>query len=483
MWGRTGAALVWLAPLSAFAHPADDLPQGHWMELSLNTIADVDPCPERDCSYSAVEGLSGAINDWCGGAFATGYGTYGGLVVFGGGHNGYFGSEIYVFDVESQLWTRHTEPYDDGSSSVAAACSDDGVYPDGSACPPHTYDRVDYDPGTNAFVLLFSTTDPVCGGCGSSHAHLFGFDDDAWRLGASHPIPPASTGASSAYDPTRQMFWLLPAYNGHFSAYDPVADAWSVYETYNISIDAVSAVDPVRDLFVTVDGRGTQTVIVHDLADPSAGGVTVNLRGSSPILERGAQGFEWDPVSEQFVGWAGGTEVWTLVPPEGDWRSEAWTWLRVDAAKGNAVTPTEPNGNGTYSRWRHVPSLNVFVVVNAIDEPVYAYRLSADPGVGPNDDDTGGSGGSESGPDETGGSPTSTSTSTSGSGGGGTSSTAGASGGVDTSSQGSSSTASTSESDGSGCGCAAPRKGAREGLALLLVVLAAGRRRRVASIG
>ena len=60
------------------------------------------------CSYSAVEGVSGVIDDWCGGAFASGFGTLGGLVVWGGGHNGYFGSELYVFDLESQLWVRHT---------------------------------------------------------------------------------------------------------------------------------------------------------------------------------------------------------------------------------------------------------------------------------------------------------------------------------------------------------------------------------------
>lgn len=55
----------------------DDLEPGRWTVISLNTIDDVDPCPSQDCSYSAVEGISGVIDDWCGGAFATRFGELG----------------------------------------------------------------------------------------------------------------------------------------------------------------------------------------------------------------------------------------------------------------------------------------------------------------------------------------------------------------------------------------------------------------------
>ena len=72
--------------------PYDDLVPGQWAVVSSNTIQDLDPCPTRDCSYSAVEGVSAVINDWCGGVLASGFGTLGGIVAWGGGHNGYFGS-------------------------------------------------------------------------------------------------------------------------------------------------------------------------------------------------------------------------------------------------------------------------------------------------------------------------------------------------------------------------------------------------------
>src|SRR5258708_2363227 len=76
----------------------DALVPGRWTVVSLNKMQDVDPCPTRNCSYSAVEGQSAVINDWCGAALATGYGTLGALVTWGGGHDGYFGSELYAFD-------------------------------------------------------------------------------------------------------------------------------------------------------------------------------------------------------------------------------------------------------------------------------------------------------------------------------------------------------------------------------------------------
>ncbi|MEM6990949.1 MAG: hypothetical protein AAF721_10640, partial [Myxococcota bacterium] len=305
--------LATAAPRVASGHPADELQPGHWMELSLNTIEDIDPCPERDCSYSAQEGLYGAINDWCGGVLASGFGALGGLVVYGGGHQGYYGSELYVFDIDSQLWERYTQPYDNGAGSVAGECNADGVYPDGSPCPPHTYDRVEYDPVTNAFVLLFSTTDPVCGGCDSPNAHRFDFDRDSWSLGGTHPEPPSGTGAASAYDPNRNAVWLLPAYNGQFSRYDLATDTWSTHGAYNISIDVVAAIDPGRDLFVAVEGRETGTVIAFDLAQGTADGVTLDVAG------------------------AGGTAVWTLIPPDGDWATETGQGLRVDAARDNPV--------------------------------------------------------------------------------------------------------------------------------------------------
>jgi hypothetical protein len=370
-----------ILPCLSFSGPYDIEP-GHWANVSLNTIDDIDPCPARDCSYSAVSGVRCVIGCWCGGAFATKFGTLGGLIVWGGGHNGYFGNEIYIFNLGTQLWERYTEPVKNPSCNQST-----GELQDGSPCSAHTYDYLDYHPATNSFIALGSTSNHQVGGGGAPRVHLFSFDTDTWRRGADRPSSGGMTGASSAYDPNRDVFWLLPAWNGtyeDFAKYNPNANSgagqWTLYNEYIISIDAVSAVDPINDLFVTIDSRGTQTIRVMDLANPSADYVTVNTTGDQQPENRPKPGFEWDPVSSKFVAWIGGTSVYTLTPPASNWQTADWVWTKVDAAPANTVTPTSPNSNGTYSKWRYVPSKNIFIIINRTSDDVYVYKLTSDSG-------------------------------------------------------------------------------------------------------
>jgi len=214
-----------VTPASALAHPFDDLPAGHWMEVANNTIRDLDPCPGGRCSYSADQGVVAVTRAWNGGAFASGFGELGGLVVFGGGHNAYFGNELYVFDVASMQWSRHSEPVDNPVCDQAL-----GELQDGSPCSAHTYDYVEYHPVTNSFVELGSASNHEVGGGGAPWVHLFSFDDDQWRRGGSNLDGFEShTGASSAYDPNRDVFWVIPAYFQNRLQYDPVRDAWATY--------------------------------------------------------------------------------------------------------------------------------------------------------------------------------------------------------------------------------------------------------------
>ena len=120
------AALVtsWVAP--AWAGPIEDLKPGEWYEVPSSHMKDVDPCPMRNCSYSAVEGQGAVMDDWSGGAYDT---VRDRLIVWGGGHGGYAGNEIYVFDLNQLKWSRITEPSDPPGKDVPYA-------PDGSPGTP-----------------------------------------------------------------------------------------------------------------------------------------------------------------------------------------------------------------------------------------------------------------------------------------------------------------------------------------------------------
>ena len=463
--------MLGIAQPAAAATPYDDLKVGVWREISKNTIDDVDPCPSHNCSYTAVEGISAVIDDWNGGALATGYGKLGGLVAWGGGHNGYFGSEVYVFDLETQLWVRASEPYDSGNASVAPECSSQGTYPDGSACAAHTYDRVDYHPPTNQFVILSATDDPVCGGCDDGYVHTFDFDDKSWGLGPQIPNMAPLTGALSAYDEKRDVFWFLGTYNvPPLRKYDPNGNggkgAWSEHgePAQPLDIDGAAIVDPQRDLLLHIDARGSNKLFAFDLANPDQKAVELAVSGDTEIQNHAKLGFEWDPSDDRAVAWHDGAELYVLTPPSGDWKSGTWNWTKHFPDAANTVTPKR-NGNGTYSRFQYVPSVNAFVVVSSTSGPVWMVKLSDDPGSGPN---TGGVGGQ------------------SGGGGGGSAGTASggsagtASGGANNGGSSGNTASSADGSDDGGCGCRVGTRSPGSGalLAMLLVACAALTRRR-----
>jgi hypothetical protein len=174
------------------------------------------------------------------------------------------------------------------------------------------------------------------------------------------------------------VFYWVGAYYQRWAQYDPDGDngngLWTEYDLFNVEIDMVAAVDPVRDLLVLVDGRGTHQVFVANLTDPAAGFLTVSVVNGATPLAGGGHGFEWCPPLEKFVMWIEGASVWTLTPPAGDWGAENWIWEEVAPAAGNAVSPDAPNMNRTYSRWRWAPAISCFVVVNRTSGAVYAYR-------------------------------------------------------------------------------------------------------------
>ncbi|MCS6798244.1 MAG: hypothetical protein NZ898_06910 [Myxococcota bacterium] len=374
----------WLAPVQGASQPDwDDLVPGRWTVVSRNTIRDVDPCPMRRCSYSAVEGISGVIDDWNGGAFASRHGELGTLLVWGGGHNGYFGSEVYGFDLATGLWRRLSEPYDNGRDSVAGDCNDDGVYPDGSACPTHTYDQVEYDPESNRFVVVGGTPDPVCGGCVDDRVHLFELHTGRWILGARHPSGRLSYGGTTGYDPRRAAIWLLSGYTYAWARYDLRRDAWEEFRSPGVfEIDGAGLVDPERDIFLFIESRATRRLYAVDLTHPNEPFVVLRTEGDTEIQGRSALGFDREEPTGRFVAWDNGADVYVLQPPEGDWRTGAWRWTRVPPDPGNTVVP-ERNGNGTYSRFRYASTVNAFIVVSSVNGPVWAYRLSPGAGTGP----------------------------------------------------------------------------------------------------
>ena len=61
---------------------------------------------EPKSPWHGVAGFSAITEGWNGAAYASRYGASGSMIVFGGGHNDYFGSDVHAFDLASREWRR-----------------------------------------------------------------------------------------------------------------------------------------------------------------------------------------------------------------------------------------------------------------------------------------------------------------------------------------------------------------------------------------
>lgn len=374
--------LVFFLPALAGAQqpegPIDSLLPGHWYEAPGTHLSAVDPCPANDCSYSGVEGQAAVMTNWSGGAYDT---TRDRLMVWGGGHGGYAGNEVYAFDVNSLHWQRLSEPSPIGAGDPAPP-NTNSHYADGRPAARHTYDYLEYVPSVDRFFTF---------GAGGTYggAGVFGYTVDAFDP-ASHvwspraPILPADTGysgpigAKAVYDARTGWVWYHNTLSGNLKRYEPLTDTWHNHAPSYVRYGSTAAIDPDLRLLVMVGGGdGTAAnpgLAVWWLRTPNRPPFTPAVQGDATLQGAEAPGFVYDPVSRQFIGWSGGTAVYALRPPAYPY-TDTWTWTKIPAAQGNTVTPSAPDPRGTYGRFRYVPSKNAFVLVNRTTENVYAYKL------------------------------------------------------------------------------------------------------------
>src|SRR5438876_2240675 len=97
--GGIGFALAGIAA----AGPLEELPPGHWYEVPSSHLRDVAPEEGQFPGTWGVEGPPATMNDWSGGAYDSKRDR---LIIWGGGHGGYAGNEIYVFDIGTLAWKR-----------------------------------------------------------------------------------------------------------------------------------------------------------------------------------------------------------------------------------------------------------------------------------------------------------------------------------------------------------------------------------------
>ena len=253
---------------------------------------------EPKSPWHGVAGFSAITEGWNGAAYASRYGGSGSMIVFGGGHNDYFGSDVHAFDLSSREWRRIADGYVAGGPDEygAGARYPDAVYPDGSPLPPHTYDYVQYDQVGNDYVLFKGQTELGPDVKAVAIPHLFNLDTLTWRHGPRHPTAILNSGGCTTWDASRRVVWGHSGDDGGGNAFialrpdgvnkDGTFGRWHDHFPNKLSGFAnhnAMQIDPRRDIIV-VSVHAHDALYAIDPADPGREIVRLASVGSKPAL-------------------------------------------------------------------------------------------------------------------------------------------------------------------------------------------------------
>ena len=348
-------------------------------------------------------GFAAITEAWNGAVFASGFGASGSMILFGGGHDDYFGSDVHAFDLGTRQWSRIADGYVSGSADQygAGAVYPDAVYPDGSPLPPHTYGYVQYDPVGNDYLLIKGQIELGPNVKAAPIPHLFNLNSLTWRRGPRHPTAILGSGGWTTWDATRRILWGHSGNGGNaFIGFSPDGDngdgtfgSWGPRHPNKIQGAAdhnAMQIDPVRDIIVVLVSAFNSLYAI-DPSAPAREIAPLSSAGCQPVIAPYAA-IEYAPNLDQFIYYSAhdGPQIYSITAPAGDgWPAltrGAWTWRNVLNA-GNRLDPIKHaesissygiNKSHTFGRFRVAMygNTDVAILVRHPDTPVYAMRLN-----------------------------------------------------------------------------------------------------------
>ena len=338
-------------------------------------------------------GFSSITEAWNGAVYASRFGRSGAMIVFGGGHNDYFGSDIHAFDLARREWQRLNDGFVTGNPDEygEGAVYPDAVYPDGSPLPPHTYDYIQYDEVSNDFILLKGQTELGPNVKSAAIPHLFNLDTLTWRYGPRHRSAILSSGGFTTWDAKRRLLWGHSGDDGGgnaFVAYSPdganpdgTVGSWSEFHPSKLPGEAnhnAMQIHPDADL-ILMSLHDRDSLAVIDPKNPGGPIAPAASLGSKPhIQEYAALEYSVGTGALVYYSAANGAIVYAI-----DWDGEAhWRVVSapasLDPVADAAAQSRHPiNKVHTFGRFRIAcfDNVDLALLIRHVDSPVYAMRL------------------------------------------------------------------------------------------------------------
>ncbi len=344
--------------------------------------------------WSGRMGFSSITEAWNGAVFASRFGPSGSMVIFGGGHNDYFGSDVHSFDLARREWRRVSDGFIAGRASDygAGATYPDAIYPDGSPLPPHTYGYVQYDSVGNNFLLLKGQTELGPNVKATPIPHLFNLDTLSWSHGPRHPSAIFNSGGFTTWDAKRRLLWGHSGDDGGgnaFAAYAPdgansdgTVGRWTEFHASKLpgvaNHNAMQYHEDADSILVALHASNSLARI--DSKHPAENLEAVSSKGTKPqISEYAALEYSATTGSIVYYSAADGANVYGI-----DWDGTATWRVLTDPASldpvSDAARKSQHNVNRTHTfgrfRVAHYDGIDLALLVRHVDSPVYAMRLT-----------------------------------------------------------------------------------------------------------
>ncbi len=367
LWGSLALAMSY--PSAASAKTPAEMEPLTWLAVPDTKMRSVQADPKLYADLQG-NGFPNIINAWGGGVLDTQRSR---MVIWGGGHNDYYGNEVYAFDIVELQWERLTEPTVDWDN-----CGDNNA--DGTANARHTYAGMAYIEHADRFFVSGGALNCTSGSCGADTTWEFDFDTATWTDRQASGAHGTQCENNAAYDSTSGIvYW---GDSSGLYAYDYDANSWSQLNS-DYLYAAATTIDTTRGvLYAIKEGE----VTTYDIAGNDFTGQVLATSGGDAYVAGTSMGLAYDPVADRIVGWDG-VAVYAMDPT-----TSVWEVYDVPGAP-------EPEVARAWGRWRYVPGINAFVLIAGVDTDVYFFKLS-EGGMIPDPPDDGDGDGDDDGTDE-----------------------------------------------------------------------------------
>lgn len=360
------------ADAGAFVATAPTIQSVIWNCTSL-------PCPGGGPLASTIfgsdsEGPSAIITNWSSGVFDT---INNQLLIWGGGHQGYWGNEVYGFSTKNLTWSRLSVPgIPPGNVASVDTCTfSSGTQP----ASMHTYGGPTFMAvgGGKMFMTNGGGSGPSGTGCQLSW--IFDIQTATWTQ-VNNINANGGPGFISAWDSSTHNVYVASEDNNGFQFFPsngtgtPTLLGGAQIDDFHMS----GALDPIDHLMVTFSGVSGHLEVFNTTTGakttPTSSGGAARICETSTSVA--SAGIAWDSAISKFVAWCGnggggaGGQIFTLTPV-------TWVWAQIGPGVGNTVTPpTAPQVNGTWGHLGYDVLHNCLVLVNAWTEHVFVFKLS-----------------------------------------------------------------------------------------------------------